>query len=346
MTQKEIVRPLELLGDDGRLIEEGWARQPFWRYDRSKVSASALRLKEWDYYYVISHDGKYGITFTISDLGYLGLFAVAWLDFASGKVAQFQDMNFMPLGKTGFPEGSDEGVIRHESGKLSIAFSMEKGKRRISASCPGFVAPDGAKGLEAELILDPSPAADSMNIATSWKENRRAFYYNRKINCMPASGSVKLGSRSYPFAPDTAFAGLDWGRGVWTYRNRWYWGSASGFLDGLPFGWNIGYGFSDRSPASENMLFYGGRAHKLEEVTFRINTADYLAPWKFESSDGRFEMDFEPIVDRNSATDLLLIKSVQHQVFGYFTGKVILDDGQVLKVDRFLGFAEDVLNWW
>ncbi|HPE90369.1 MAG TPA: DUF2804 family protein [Spirochaetales bacterium] len=40
------------------------------------------------------------------------------------------------------------------------------------------------------------------------------------------------------------------------------------------------------------------------------------------------------------------MKSVQHQVFGEFTGKAVLDDGQAIRVDRFLGFAEDVLNWW
>ena len=37
-------------------------------------------------------------------------------------------------------------------------------------------------------------------------------------------------------------------------------------------------------------------------------------------------------------------KSIQHQVFGYFSGKVALDDGYVLQLNNFLGFAEDVLN--
>jgi hypothetical protein len=163
---------------------------------------------------------------------------------------------------------------------------------------------------------------------------------------MAASGKVRIGSSDYSFSPGDSAGGLDWGRGVWTWKNRWYWGSASGWLDGIPFGWNIGYGFSDRSPASENMIFYGGRAHKLGEVSFIIDSSNYLAPWKFSSSDGRFELDFEPAVDRSAKTDLLVVKSVQHQVFGYFSGKLVLDDGKILKLDRFMGFAEDVLNWW
>ena len=346
MPQNEITKYLDLLGSDGHIKEEGWARQPFWRYERSKIVAPSWRVKEWDYYYALSHDGKYGITFTMSDLGYLGLFSVAWLDLELGRFSQSEDMNFFPLGKTGFPESSGEGKIAHDSAKLRISFSTEGGKRILSATCPGFAAPDGSKGLTANLTLTKWPNADSMNIATSWKENRRAFYYNRKINCMPVSGTVRLGLANYTFMPETSFGGLDWGRGVWTYKNRWYWSSASGLLDGVPFGWNIGYGFSDRGPASENMLFYDGRAHKLDEIVFRMDSSNYMAPWKFKSSDGRFEMDFQPIVDRNSSTDFLLIKSIQHQVFGYFSGRVVLDDGKILEVKRFLGFAEDVLNWW
>ncbi len=45
---------------------------------------------------------------------------------------------------------------------------------------------------------------------------------------------------------------------------------ASGLVDGVPFGWNIGYGFGDTSAATENMLFYNGKAHKLHSVQFHI----------------------------------------------------------------------------
>ena len=94
------------------------------------------------------------------------------------------------------------------------------------------------------------------------------------------------------------------------------------------------------------MIFYKGRAHKLDDVTFHPDTADYMAPWKFTSSDKRFELKFEPVVDRHGTTDFIIIKSMQHQVFGYFSGVAVLDDGTRLHLDRFFGFAEDVLNWW
>ena len=73
---------------------------------------------------------------------------------------------------------------------------------------------------------------------------------------------------------------------------------------------------------------------------------DFLAPWTFTSDDGRFEMDFAPVMDRASCTDVKLIKSDQHQVFGLFTGKAVLDDGTVIEVRDFPGFAEKVENKW
>ena len=45
-------------------------------------------------------------------------------------------------------------------------------------------------------------------------------------------------------------------------------------------------------------------------------------------------------------TDLLVICSDQHQVFGRFSGKAVLDDGRELKIENLTGFAEKVRNKW
>ena len=167
---------------------------------------------------------------------------------------------------------------------------------------------------------------------------------------MRAKGTVKIGDTVYKMEPDSSFGVLDWGRGVWTYHNTWYWGSASGLVDGADFGFNIGYGFGDTSAASENMLFYKGKAHKLSQVTFNIpmkdGKEDYLSPWTFTSDDGRFEMDFVPVINRSALTDLKILMSDQNQVFGRFSGTAVLDDGTKLEVKDLFGFAEKVENKW
>ena len=57
-------------------------------------------------------------------------------------------------------------------------------------------------------------------------------------------------------------------------------------------------------------------------------------------------MKFKPIIDRASNTDVGLIGSDQHQVFGYFTGTMVLDDGTKVELKDFIGFAERVTNKW
>ncbi len=342
--QHRITKPLDLLDEQGRLVEAGYATKLYWRYDTAKIKAGWHRIKEWDYYYILNED--FGITFTMSDLGYAGLIALAWLDFKEGTYTQEDTLALLPKGKMGFSSTSSCGDVEYEDKKMKMGFYVDEGTRTIRIECPKFENKQGEKGLQGELILSQDEDMDTMVIATPWMNKPKKFYYNQKINCMPVRGRITIGDTEYTFSPDSSFGGLDWGRGNWTYRNRWYWGSASGLLNGVPFGWNIGYGFSDRSSASENMVFYRGKAHKLDEVTFIMDTKDYMKPWRFTSNDGRFEMDFKPVIDRYSKFNLLLIKSEQHQVFGRFTGKVILDDGTKLEVNDFLGFAEDVYNRW
>jgi hypothetical protein len=344
--QNEIKTPRELLDETGRINGEGYAVLPHWRYRRSRVRAPWWRVKEWDYYAVLDQDSGFGVTITASDLGYVGLFALCLVDLASGRWEQVDTLTVMPAGRTGFAETADgDNRVRFRDNKLYLELIRDGERRILRFASEAFRRlSDGA--VSGEISLRQPSGKPRMAIATSWKVNRRAFYYNQKINCMPAEGYVRIGSVEHPFSSPGSFGTLDWGRGNWTYRNRWYWASASGMLEGVPFGFNLGYGFSDRSPASENMLFFNNLPHKLEDVEFRMDCSDYMKPWLFTSSDGRFEAEFTPALDRRSRTDLLLIKSVQHQCFGHFSGTAVLDDGSRLNFDRLPGFAEDVYNRW
>ena len=57
-------------------------------------------------------------------------------------------------------------------------------------------------------------------------------------------------------------------------------------------------------------------------------------------------MDFVPIIDRHTDSNAVVIRSNQHQVFGRFTGSAVLDDGTVIKIKDFIGFAKKVHNKW
>ena len=342
--QHQITTAKPLLDENGHLTEPGYATSLLPIYDRSAIKANKWRIKEWDYYYI--GNDEYGVALTIADNSYMGLDSISLLDFRTPWEQTTGVITPLTNGKVGFPATSVKGDVFHSGKKHAVYFHNDGEKRVLEFNMENFCEGKPIKG-RIELL---DPHGDSMVIATPFAGHPKHFYYNQKINCMPAKGVVEFYGVEYVFEPENSFGVLDWGRGVWTYENTWYWGSASGLVDGVPFGFNIGYGFGDTSAATENMLFYNNKDHKLEDVTFHIpmgeKEEDFMSPWTFTSSDGRFEMDFTPILDRHADTNVGIIRSNQHQVFGKFNGKAVLDDGTVLEVKDLMGFAEKVMNKW
>lgn len=333
----EIIKEQRLLDKKGQIAEPGWSRRQLQQYRRQDIKAPKFRIKEWDYYLVLSND--FGAAFTISDDGYVGLQSVSFLDFTKPFEHTETVLNAFPMGKLHLPESSKTGDTIYEDKRLSLKFLVTKGYRHILCDFKRF---DGEKSFSCDILLE-QPEMDTLVIATPWNKPHR-FYYNQKINCMRASGWMKYGEKVYEFNPKKDFGTLDWGRGVWTYDNTWYWGSANCDLNGKAFGFNIGYGFGNTEAASENVLFYEGKAHKLDDIIFEIPEDDYYKPWRFTSSDGRFEMHFTPVLDRAAKLNFGLIVSDQHQVFGKMSGVAILDDGTKIQLDDIMCFAEKVHN--
>ncbi len=334
-----------LLNEKGELAQAGWSTKLIRTYDRGAAGASKWKIKEWDYYLV--GNGKYAIALTVADNGYMSLASASWLNFVNARYKNTAQIRPFSFGKLKMPPSAYEGDVNYETKNVSVNFVKEPGRRRLTCRYENFWSD---LDLEANILLTDFPE-DEMVIATPWKENKKAFYYNNKINCMTATGFVRLGGESFTFSPEDSMGTLDWGRGVWPYKNTWYWGSLSTYVGGHKFGFNIGCGFGDRSTGSENMLFYDGKAHKIDQVDFNIpkdekGRDDFMSEWAFTSNDGRFEMKFTPVLDRTEITDLKIIASKAHQVFGKFNGKAVLDDGTIVTLTDKLGFAEKVFTKW
>ncbi len=344
MSQHEIIQRHPLLAENGHLIECGFARNLILDYDRKAIKAGSTRIKEWDYYLI--YNDEYGVALTVDDNSYMALDSISILDFRVPWEHTNSPMQFFTMGKRNMPSSSEDGNVLGEGKGYRIEFVKEKDRRILSFHMDRFL---DDKPIDGKITLS-CPETESMVIATPFAEKKNHFYYNQKINCMPAEGVVRFGDNEYVFNKENSFGTLDWGRGVWTYKNTWYWGSASGMVDGHPFGFNIGYGFGDTSAASENVLFCDHKVHKLSKVSFNIpfknGKEDFMSPWTFTSDDGRFELDFVPVMDRASNTDFVVLGSDQHQVFGRFSGTVVLDDGKKIEIKDFMGFAEKVMNKW
>lgn len=344
--QNEVTEKGALLDGDGKLLKRGYSKKMLLDYDRSMIKAGGLRIKEWDYYLI--GNNSFAVALTIADNSYMGLLSASFIDLANRKETTKSAMLPFTNGKLRLPRTSAKGNVSARSGKVSISFENDGAERLLRLDYQDF---NGTLPFTADIRLTDEPE-ESMVIATPFPGSEKAFYYNQKIVGMKAAGSVSYMGKTYVLGGDVpAFGLLDWGRGVWTYDNTWYWSAACGTVGGHTFGFNLGCGFGDNSAATENMLFFDGKAHKLEDISFDIpkksdGKDDFLSDWYFTSSDGRFEATFTPTLDRKALTSLGIIMSDQHQVFGVFNGSAELDDGSVIEFTDFMGFAEKVRNKW
>lgn len=349
--QNEITSPGTLLRPNGELAQIGWSRQPLLDCNLEAAHFYALRflqrfrIKRWDYYAIFTPQRFFSAT--IADLGYAGNVFVYTLDFSSR--ALHEEGLVIPLGRgITLPRNSTEGESRFENKNLRLVFRALPTERQVFVEWPGF---DGGRGVRADLRLLCPPDHESMTIVipiggTVGKPARR-FYYNRKINCLPVEGELTYGDIHETLTPSTTLGSLDWGRGVWEYRSFWNWASASAFLpDGRRIGLNLGQGFGDLSQATENAIILDGKIHKLETVHWNYSPQDYLQPWHFRDDQGRLEVTLQPFKDRTAITNLGVISSEVHQLFGRYYGRLVTDQGETIELPGIIGFAEEHRARW
>ena len=331
-----------LLDEKGDLSEAGYSFELIRDYQRSQIKGLKSRIKEWDYYFV--SDEEYGIALTIDDNSYMGMASVSVLDFKNKCENTKSYIVWFTNGKVGFPSSSKDGDVKLVGKNYDMFFENKNGKRHLICSMKNVVK---GKDFKCDFLIENS-LDKSMVIATPFKKKGH-FYYNQKINLLKVKGLFDFGDLHYEMK-NSALGVLDWGRGVWTYKNTWYWSSLNAMFEGHRVGFNLGYGFGDTSAASENMFFYDDKAFKLEDVVFNIpknekRKLDFMSPWSFTSSKGDIDLKFEPIIDRYANTNALIIQSKQHQVFGYFSGTIEVE-GKKYTFEKLLGFAEMVTNRW
>lgn len=332
--QKFFTEPGPVLDKKGSPIP-GYSTKSIRTYERKAIKASPLRIKEWDFYQVT--DNRMCLQFTFGHASYAGQVGIMLFDFVNGqKLAEKGTFLVLPFGSLHLPENAEEDhMIEYNKKAGEMRFVVKGNSRHLYCRWEDF---------EADIMLTRQNP-NSLVINVPFEESPKAFYYNHKINCMLAEGTVKYGEKVYQFSPEDSFGLLDWGRGVWPFHNEWYWSNGTGIIGDKIFGFNLGCGFGNTKYATENILFYGDSIHKLNDVTFELGS-DYSKPWHIYDSDGRLDLTLNPVYDRTTRTKLLWVDNCCHQMFGEFSGKAILDDGTELKIEKLVSFAEHAVNNW
>lgn len=307
----------------------GWSRHPL---HTCNFKGHWSRKKRWNYW-CVSND-NYLFSVTLANVDYVG---VAFAYFLEYETKRFIEQTVtVPLGRGCVLPDTVCGDVFFENRAMALSFVEDQGCTRFHVESPAF----GGTTLSAELRVEHPANHETLNVVIPWSERR--FHFTSKQNCLPTTGSVSIGGETFDFDSGSAFACLDYGRGVWRYATAWNWASFSGRQNGRPIGLNLGGTWTDGTGLTENAVCVDGRISKIsEDVRFICDRADLMQPWTVRTqSSERVDLRFSPFFERVAKTNLLVVKSEVHQLIGRFSGTVTADDGEALPVEGMVGWVE------
>lgn len=339
--QRLVTDPEPVLNSDGT-PNAGYCTQETQYFHRNDIKANPFRIKEWDFYQIEDAAGHVVLQLTYGHASYMGevnimLFDVRRKIFLVNKTILIP----LPMNSLHMPESAArEHTIRYHSLRSEVYIHGDSQVRDIR-----FRIDD----VHAELHLT-ALTPHSLIINIPFDEDPHDFYYDFKQNCMAVTGEVVFhqdgkGKIIHYGENKPAYAILDWGRGVWPWHNEWYWSNGQGMINEKLLGFNLGCGFGNTSIATENILFYEGQAHKLDQIMIQ-HESDYMKPWYLEDNEGRCRLVMTPQYDRITRINFGPIENCTHQVFGLFNGTVKLDDRRELTLENVSAFAEHAVNNW
>ena len=331
----EIKRKTKLLKPDGRLTSPGYATRMLFSYNRKRVNAETMPLKEWNFYQFQCE--KYVLQLTLGHLTYIGQMAVTLMDIETGKKWSYSTMKpfFVPeLDRN--PE--KPSICTYENDECRLQFTVKRDKRILAFRGQ---SKDYNK-IEIKLVAENDPSNEKMVIATPFDKPHQ-FYLNYKENYYVANGYASFDDKKVLFQNATGL--LDWGRGVWPYSHEWYWGSLTSHIDGVPFGFNIGWGFGNTKQATENMYFYNKKAYKVDKIIGEWDDNNLMGVKHFHDNANQIQFTFTPFHDNYTCNPFVIIDTHCHQVFGHFCGTIETEDG-TKEFSRAVGFIEHAINRW
>ena len=308
-----------------------------------KLKRHPYRIKEWDFWEILN--GEYRVVLNIFDIGYAGVAQFTFTDFQTKTSINAALFRLFTKGSVGNPKSwRYDYPLRFSKGNSFMEFSREDSSIQLKCHFPNAAK---GKGIAGEVSLYVDPAMDGMVNLIPFS-NPRQFVYTVKLNCLPATGSFQIGDRLAEFSDrNNSWGVLDWTRAVFPYRNRWKWCSASGKVNGTPLGFNLDYGFGAES--SKNAIFYNGKGHHLDEISYQHEKKDLTGPLNITSNDQRVNLVLKPIYFEKTGIDVGIVAMKGVSTYGFFTGQVVLDTGETIQIsetDQIFGWAEEFKQKW
>jgi hypothetical protein len=334
--QIEVESQCPILDETGRPANFGWARRPLYVFEKGKLRVPHRYVTESDRYCFFSQTHLF--LFEIEDAGFLGSIRITCISLRDRKTVKTVYTSSFTLGSFNMPSGSESGSIQLYQKRASIEFwTRQSDIRIIKIDIPLL---SHGVSLRGEIVLIGPESAQSLFTHSGWHREKTAFRYSRTSPWYFVEGVMQLGRQDVILTRGNAFGVFDWDRGCRSKTDIQYRARGCGIVETKQIGFSLGYSTADTDAATENAFFIDGKLHKLNQVTFQISPKDWLLPWQFTSADGKVEMTFRPVLVETTRNRIFHHSIGLSQFFGYFSGKVLQDDGQFFAFRNITGFAE------
>lgn len=334
--ERELTKPVDLCDNNGRLHLNavGWSRIPL---HNCNLSGRWPRKKRWNYWAITSETHLFSVT--VSNLDYAGLVFVYVADFANDRLNEMTKI--VPFGKgCNLPDTVNADVV---FGRERLQVKMLQTEAGVDLAVA--IADFSGVALTADFTITTPPDHDTLNVVIPWDE--KTFQFTSKQNTLPAVGTVIFGDETIQFSGEQSFACLDYGRGIWPRHGVWNWGSASGRQNGRSLGLNLGGQWTDGTGLTENGVCVDGKLTKIsEELHWQYDKGNFMRPWRISTPSSSLDLTFTPFMERVAASNLWLIQSEVHQMFGKYNGTITTAEGETILVKNLVGWAEDHVATW
>jgi len=331
-TEKEHTAPVKLCDDKGVLNPDakGWARVPL---HICNLSGHYPKKKKWNFWLILNEDFAFSIT--VANVDYLGLGAAFLMDFKKGEL--FEDATVVPR-PLGIDVKETVDVDATMKNKKMNAFLLHTPDTiSIKVESKDF----HGTTLDADILLQKPKGHETLNVVIPWGPEQ--FHFTSKQNTLPASGTVKVGDRTYTFDPAVSNGVLDFGRGIWPTNFIWNWAVFNHRQDGEILGMNLGSKWTDGTGATENGFCVNGRLFKIsEDVVFTYDNTDFMKPWTMKTLESdEVDLTLTPVYQKASGGN----QSQNNQVFGRFNGTFRAGDRKIALKNAF-GWSEQIVGNW
>ncbi len=199
--------------------------------------------------------------------------------------------------------------------------------------------------IAAAFVVHRERGEESLNVVVPWSATR--FQANSKHAALPCEGVVDVGGARYAMDPRECHAVQDFGRGIWPYRSFWNWGVATGVVDGVRLGVNVGARWTAGTGVNENGVLLDGRLHKImENVRWDYDPNDWMRPWRVRAAhSGMLDLTLEPVIAHRTRTSLGVLATGGVCCFGRWHG-IVRVAGTALALRDVVGWAEEFAHRW